>query len=190
MAIVLIGGGARSGKSRFALDYASDPSRRRAFVATAQAGDEEMRERIRAHQLNRGPEWTTIEEPLALADVLKARSPEFDVLLVDCVTLWLSNILLDAERNAEAEINRLMHTLDDPAAATVILVTNEVGCGIVPESELTRTFRDLAGRLNQELARRADEVYWMVFGIPIEVKKPAASALGGSADKAGGNGPA
>ena len=137
-----------------------------------------MRERIREHQQNRGPEWTTIEEPLALADVLTKRSSEFDVLLVDCVTLWLSNILLDTERKPEAEINRLMHALDDPADATVILVTNEVGCGIVPESELARTFRDLAGRLNQELARRADEVYWMAFGIPIEVKKPAASALG------------
>ncbi len=149
-----------------------------------------MRERIREHQQNRGPEWTTIEEPLALADVLTKRSSEFDVLLVDCVTLWLSNILLDTERNPEAEINRLMHALDDPADATVILVTNEVGCGIVPESELTRTFRDLAGRLNQELARRADEVYWMAFGIPIEVKKPAASALGASADKPESNGPA
>ena len=179
MAIVLIGGGVRSGKSRFALDYAADPSRRRAFVATAEAGDEEMRERIRLHQLDRSPGWTTIEEPLALADVLTARSAEFDVLLIDCVTLWLSNILHDAEHDAEAAINRLLETLDGVADATVILVTNEVGCGIVPESELAREFRDLAGRLNQELARRADEVYWMVFGLPLEVKK-APATLGGS----------
>ncbi len=178
MAIILIGGGARSGKSRFALDYASDPSQRRAFVATAEARDDEMRERIRSHQAGRGPGWTTIEEPRDLADVPASRSAEFDVLLIDCVTLWLSNILLDAERDTETEIRRLLNTLDEPRNTTIILVTNEVGCGIVPESDIAREFRDLAGRLNQELARRADEVYWMVFGIPVEVKKnrsPAAA---------------
>ena len=171
MPIILIGGGARGGKSRFALDYASAPSQRRAFVATAEARDDEMRERIRAHQAARGSDWTTIEEPRDLANVLASRAKEFDLLLIDCVTLWLSNILLDAARDTETEIRRLLDVLDEPPNATVILVTNEVGCGIVPENDLAREFRDLAGRLNQELARRADQVYWMVFGIPLEVKK-------------------
>ena len=149
-----------------------------------------MRERIRAHQRGRGSDWTTIEEPLALADVLASRSAEFDLLLIDCVTLWLSNILLDTARDAEAEIRGLLETLDEPSDAIVIVVTNEVGCGIVPESEIAREYRDLAGHLNQELARRAKEVYWMVFGIPIEVKKVSATVSGGSADRSRSNDPA
>ncbi len=171
MAIVLVGGGVRSGKSRFALEYAEQRFTRRAFVATAQSLDSEMAERIRRHQQSRGPGWTTIEAPLDLVGTLSLEAGEFEVAVVDCLTIWLSNVLLDAEKNAEEEIEKLAGSLTDLAALSVILVTNEVGSGIVPDNELARKFRDLAGVLNQRVAQAADEVYWMAFGIPVAVKK-------------------
>ena len=170
MAVVLIGGGARSGKSRFALEYAEARFTRRAFVATAQPLDSEMAERIRQHQQDRGTGWTAIEAPLDLVGALSRETGEFDVLVVDCLTMWLSNVLLDAERNAEEEIDSLIQCLSGCGTLSVVLVTNEVGSGIVPDNELARKFRDLAGVLNQRVARAADEVYWMAFGIPVAVK--------------------
>lgn len=170
MAIVLVGGGARSGKSRFALEYAEQRFTRRAFIATAQSLDSEMAERIRRHQQSRGPGWTTIEAPLDLVGTLSLAAGEFEVAVVDCLTIWLSNVLLDAEKNAEEEIESLAGRLTDLAALSVILVTNEVGSGIVPDNELARKFSDLAGVLNQRVAQAADEVYWMAFGIPVAVK--------------------
>ncbi len=176
MAIVLIGGGARSGKSRFALEYAEARFTRRAFVATAQPLDSEMAERIRQHQQDRGPGWTTIEAPLDLVGALSRETGEFEVLVVDCLTIWLSNVLLDADKNVEEEMDHLVRCLENCGALSVILVTNEVGSGIVPDNEPARKFRDLAGVLNQRVARAADEVYWMAFGIPVAVK----TASGGS----------
>ncbi len=170
MAIVLVGGGARSGKSRFALEYAEQRFTRRAFVATAQPLDSEMAERIRQHRQDRGPGWTTIEAPLDLVGALSHEGADFDVLVVDCLTIWLSNVLLDAERNAEEEIDSLVQCLKNRGAPSVVLVTNEVGSGIVPDNELARRFRDLVGVLNQRVAQTADEVYWMAFGIPVAVK--------------------
>lgn len=172
MGIVLVGGGARSGKSRFALEYAEQRSRRPAFVATGEARDEEMRERIERHQRERSSHWATIEEPLDLTAVIEREAPRFDLLLVDCLTLWLSNVLLHPERDARAELSGLAEFLKNWRGPALLLITNEVGLGIVPESPLAREFRDLAGEMNQAAARAADEVYWMVFGVPLTVKGP------------------
>jgi adenosylcobinamide kinase/adenosylcobinamide-phosphate guanylyltransferase len=162
----LIGGGARSGKSRFALERLRAVQGSRAFVATAQAFDEEMTARIARHRTERGSEFSTIEEPLELARVIAAS--RFDMMIVDCLTLWLSNIMF-AGRDCHAEAEALAHAAQ-AAAGTVIFVTNEVGCGIVPENALAREFRDRAGFLNQRMAAIADEVYFMAFGLPLRMK--------------------
>jgi adenosylcobinamide kinase/adenosylcobinamide-phosphate guanylyltransferase len=166
VAVILVGGGARSGKSRYALELARKHSGRRGFLATAQAFDDEMRERIAQHRRERGPEFATFEEPLEVADqILRCRSV-VDVLVVDCLTLWVSNLLLEnREPNPGALLDAAKHL-----GFTCILVTNEVGSGIVPENALARRFRDLAGSLNQQVAASADEVYLMAFGVPLRVK--------------------
>jgi adenosylcobinamide kinase/adenosylcobinamide-phosphate guanylyltransferase len=169
---VLIGGGARSGKSRFALEYAEQRSRCPAFVATCEGGDEEMRERIARHRRERSPRWTTIEEPLDVVGAIAREAPRFDLLLVDCLTLWLSNVLLHPERDVHAELARFAEALGEWRGPSLVLITNEVGQGIVPESLLAREFRDLAGEMNQAAARAAEEVYWMVFGVPLTIKGP------------------
>jgi adenosylcobinamide kinase/adenosylcobinamide-phosphate guanylyltransferase len=169
---VLIGGGARSGKSRFALEYAEERSRRPALVATGEARDEEMRERIERHQRERAAHWTTIEEPLDLTAVIEREASRFDLLVVDCLTLWLSNVLLHPERDAREELRGLGKCLNNWHSPGLVLITNEVGLGIVPETPLGREFRDLAGEMNQAAARAAGEVYWMVFGVPLTVKGP------------------
>jgi adenosylcobinamide kinase / adenosylcobinamide-phosphate guanylyltransferase len=166
MAIILIGGGSRSGKSRQALDIARSCGRRLGFIATAEALDDEMRERIRMHRQERGPDFTTIEEPLSLASAIGRHASDFDAIVVDCLTLWLSNL---ATADIEPETAKLLEAaLASPAQ--VILVTNEVGCGIVPDNPVARRFRDDAGRLNQRVAEAAAEVYWMVFGCALRVK--------------------
>jgi adenosylcobinamide kinase/adenosylcobinamide-phosphate guanylyltransferase len=169
MGVVLIGGGARSGKSRFALEYVSR-FERRAFLATGQALDEEMAERIRRHQVERGPEWTTIEEPVDIAAVIDRESGRFDAVVVDCLTLWLSNVMGDPKRDPAAEITNLRDCLVRRREVMLVLITNEVGAGIVPDNPLARLYRDLAGEMNQAVAAVADEVYWMVFGLPLAVK--------------------
>ena len=164
MAIVLIGGGARSGKSAFALERARKCGRRLAYLATAQALDDEMRCRVAAHQRERGDAFITIEEPFEIARAI-GRS-EFDCLVVDCLTLWTSNLMLAGrEPDAFALVEAARQ-----AGGDVVFVTNEVGCGIVPENELGRRFRDAAGRVNQAIAACANEVYWMAFGCPLRVK--------------------
>jgi adenosylcobinamide kinase / adenosylcobinamide-phosphate guanylyltransferase len=169
MSLILIGGGARSGKSRYALQVARQCGPRVAFIATAVPGDDEMRARIALHQRERGPEFTTFEEPLAIASLIDAKAAQFDALVVDCLTLWLSNQMFAAPAELETTCRQLMEAAARVTAA-VVMVTNEVGCGIVPENELAREFRDRAGKLNQEAAQRADAVYWMAFGIPLKVK--------------------
>jgi adenosylcobinamide kinase/adenosylcobinamide-phosphate guanylyltransferase len=168
MAIILVGGGARSGKSRFALERARQEGKNLVFIATAEAGDEEMRQRIEQHRSHRGPDFTTIEAPVELPAAI--RSADGDAIVVDCLTLWLANIL---DQNIDAATFELESALEDAARASqacVILVTNEVGCGIVPDNALAREFRDRAGTLNQRMAQAASEVYWMVFGQPLRVK--------------------
>lgn len=168
--MTLIGGGARSGKSSFAQRRCEEQADHAVFIATGEARDEEMRERIARHRADRGKRWRTVEEPLELVDVLKREAAGDQPVLVDCLTLWLSNVLLDRDRDAESEINRLAALLNGWSGPELTLITNEVGLGIVPENALAREFRDLAGRLNQAVARAADEVWWMVFGIPLRVK--------------------
>jgi adenosylcobinamide kinase/adenosylcobinamide-phosphate guanylyltransferase len=160
VAVVLIGGGSRSGKSRFALERARREGSNLVFIATAEAGDDEMRERIARHRAERGDEFRTVEAPVELAAAI--RSNECDAIVVDCLTLWLANAMNSEFTDLQAAARA--------SRSCVILVTNEVGCGIVPENALAREFRDRAGILNQRMAECADEVYWMVFGQPLRVK--------------------
>jgi adenosylcobinamide kinase/adenosylcobinamide-phosphate guanylyltransferase len=165
VAIILIGGGARSGKSRYALEKARAIEGSRAFVATAQASDEEMTRRIRHHREERGEDFTTIEEPIDLPRIIA--ESKFEVLVIDCLTLWLSNLMFADKTH---EIDALIKA-SESAKGTVIFVTNEVGSGIVPtDNALSREFRDRAGILNQRMAAIAQEVYWMIFGIAQRIK--------------------
>lgn len=164
MPLILIGGGVRSGKSRFALDRARREGAKLAFIATAEARDDEMRERIERHRANRGSDFVTIEAPIELAAAL--RSVQGDAVVVDCLTLWLANIL---DRDVDAATADLLKAAAT-SSACVIFVTNEVGCGIVPDNALAREFRDRAGILNQRVAEAASEVYWMIFGQSLRVK--------------------
>ncbi|HLI11210.1 MAG TPA: bifunctional adenosylcobinamide kinase/adenosylcobinamide-phosphate guanylyltransferase [Alphaproteobacteria bacterium] len=166
--VTLVLGGARSGKSRHAEGLVERQPGFCIYLATAEAGDAEMAERIRRHQARRGPRWVTVEEPLELAAALKRSASPAGGVLVDCLTLWLAN-LLAARRDAEAEIEGLVATL--PAlAGPVVLVSNEVGLGIVPENALARRFRDHAGRLHQAVAAAAQAVDLVVAGLPVPVK--------------------
>jgi adenosylcobinamide kinase/adenosylcobinamide-phosphate guanylyltransferase len=164
--LTLVLGGARSGKSRYAESLITALPPPWIYVATAEAGDAEMAARIEAHRTRRGEGWRTIEAPRDLADALTAcgKAPA----LVDCLTLWLSNLLL-ADADLEAQFARLEATLTR-AAAPVVLVANEVGSGIVPDNALARRFRDAQGLLNQKMAARADRVMLVVAGIPLVVK--------------------
>jgi adenosylcobinamide kinase/adenosylcobinamide-phosphate guanylyltransferase len=160
-------GGARSGKSRYAESLVTALPPPWLYVATAEAGDSEMVARVAAHQARRGPSWTTIETPRNVAETLgtHARTPT----LVDCLTLWLSNVML-ADADVEVEIEQLDEALAR-AAAPIVLVANEVGFGIVPDSALGRRFRDLQGLLNQRIAARADRVVLVVAGLPLTLKE-------------------
>lgn len=168
--LMLILGGARSGKSRYAegLIAALPPvwNPPWIYVATAEPGDEEMRARIAAHRARRGPSWQTVEAPQELAEAVILAQPA--PVLVDCLTLWLSNLML-IDADIEAETVRLERALE-AATAPVVLVSNEVGSGIVPEHPLGRRFRDLQGALNQRIAARAERVVLMVAGLPLAVK--------------------
>jgi adenosylcobinamide kinase / adenosylcobinamide-phosphate guanylyltransferase len=168
--VILVGGGARSGKSRFALSLARRLGDRRLFLATAQAQDDEMRVRIAAHRECRGPGFSTLEEPQAIADALRDRN-DVDVVVIDCLTLWLSNLLLDGNTPSqiEAHVGELAQVLGRRTFHTVV-VTNEVGMGIVPETPLGRIFRDVAGSAHQALSQAADEVYFAVLGTMLRLK--------------------
>lgn len=167
--IILVGGGVRCGKSRFALELAQAMGTRRTFVATSEPFDDEMRERARRHREERTGRFETVEEPRRLCEVLEADTA--DVAVVDCVTLWLSNLLLrgDEPEAILGEVDRLVGVLQRRRSAT-ILVTNEVGMGLVPESPLGRTFRDVSGGAHQRLAAAADEVYFGALGLLLRLK--------------------
>ncbi len=168
-AVTLVLGGARSGKSAYA--EALIGSRTQAiYLATAEAGDAEMQARIVTHQARRGSSWTTLEEPLELATVLVRATTEGRPVLVDCLTLWLSNLML-ANRPIDAATDALLVALPR-LGAPVVFVSNEVGLGIVPDNPLGRTFRDAAGRLNQAVARAADRVVFIAAGLPLVLKEP------------------
>jgi adenosylcobinamide kinase/adenosylcobinamide-phosphate guanylyltransferase len=164
---ILITGGARSGKSTLAerMTLALGPSA--VYIATAEAHDAEMADRIALHQARRGTEWRTIAEPTDLCGAL-AQSDGQEPRLVDCLTLWLSNLMLSG-RDLQAETDRLLTTLA-AQSAPVIFVTNEVGAGIVPDNKLARDYRDASGILNQRVAEACDELWLCVAGHPIKVK--------------------
>jgi adenosylcobinamide kinase/adenosylcobinamide-phosphate guanylyltransferase len=200
MRITFIIGGARSGKSSFALKDTSKIKGLKAYIATAEALDDEMKERIEKHKIERGHEWDTFEEPLKISSLLSDIKDRFDVILLDCLTLWLSNILARGQmtedtsqkhvsgvvqgstdyktQTAENGIQKFIDDLQklkkrtrNPKPETrFFIVSNEVGAGIVPENKLARQFRDLAGTLNQKVAEIADEVYLVTAGIPVKIK--------------------
>jgi adenosylcobinamide kinase/adenosylcobinamide-phosphate guanylyltransferase len=167
--ITLVLGGARSGKSRYAERLIEAAAGSGIYCATAEAGDVEMAARIAAHRARRGPFWRTVEAPLALAPAVVAEATPERPVLVDCLTLWLSNLLL-AGKQPDEEEQALCRTLRE-AAGPVVLVSNEVGMGLVPETVLGRRFRDAAGRLNQEVAALAERVVFVAAGLPLVLKE-------------------
>jgi adenosylcobinamide kinase/adenosylcobinamide-phosphate guanylyltransferase len=174
--IIFITGGARSGKSSFAETRALEFGAPLGYLATAQMLDDEMSERVKRHRERRGYEWHTIEEPLQLSQALAGCDGQYQCILVDCVTLWLSNLLFRSEESWEPceeriqedvkSLTRTLHGMVTP----VILVSNEVGQGIVPDNRLARLFRDIAGVTNQALAEAADDVHVVISGIPLKLK--------------------
>lgn len=165
----LVLGGARSGKSAFAQCRAVESGLQVIYFATAEAGDAEMAERIARHRAERPPEWGLVEEPLALAGALRRQAAPHHCLLVDCLTLWLCNLLAVGEQRLRTETADLLATLAD-LPGQVLLVSNEVGQGIVPDNPLARQFRDEAGRLHQAVANRCDRVVFVVAGLPLTLK--------------------
>ena len=174
--IIFITGGARSGKSVYAEKRAREFGSPLAYLATAQTLDGEMDERVRRHRERRGAEWCTIEEPIHLSQALARCDGQYQAILVDCLTLWLSNLLFRYEESGERveemiheDLQRLQSTLQG-MVTPVILVSSEVGMGIVPDNRLSRIFRDIAGSTNQTLAAAADEVHVVISGIPLKLK--------------------
>lgn len=167
-ALILVLGGARSGKSRMAESLITEMPGPWTYIATAQALDAEMRDRIRHHRADRAPGWVTAEEPLELLDVLSIADRSGRPILVDCLTLWLTNLMLGDHdwRKAGQDLLASLPLQQSP----VVFVTNEVGMGIVPDNALARAFRDAAGTLNQWVAAAADEVILAVSGLPLKVK--------------------
>lgn len=167
-------GGCRSGKSRQALALAETFAvEQRVFIATCVALDEEMRQRVTAHQKERGGDWQTVEAPLELSQAIATHTAGDTVVLVDCLTLWISNLIMETEaRQAEAYVPKIRQLVQSLATVRgpIVLVSNEVGTGIVPENKMARLFRDVVGILNQEIARAATRVIWMVAGIPVKIK--------------------
>ncbi|WP_423069289.1 bifunctional adenosylcobinamide kinase/adenosylcobinamide-phosphate guanylyltransferase [Devosia sp. CN2-171] len=169
MGHVLVLGGARSGKTGFAERLTMRAGTRPAYLATAQALDDEMRERVRAHREQRGPEFATIEEPLRLSRAITEAARKHDAILVDCLTLWITNLIM-AEENVAAAVDELLATLTETQGSRVILVSNEVGLGIVPDNAMARMFRDLVGSAHQRVAEICDDAYFVVAGLPMVLK--------------------
>lgn len=169
---MLVLGGAKSGKSTFAVDVCNALEKKRIFLATAEGLDREMEERIRRHRSERGDTWQTVEEPLEVAHAIGEVDGEDRVILLDCLTLWLGNLYMkygEDQGAVEREIENLLKKLSGVAGA-VVLVSNEAGMGIVPQDPLTRRYRDTLGRLNQEVARIARKVVMLMAGIPLILK--------------------
>jgi adenosylcobinamide kinase/adenosylcobinamide-phosphate guanylyltransferase len=169
--MILITGGCRSGKSRFASDFANQHFSKKLYLATCEALDEEMAQRIEHHKKMRGPEWQTLEEPIKIVEGIRQYEDGVEVILLDCITLWLSNLLTKGNTDLKImdEINRFVEMIKQ-TPASLIIVSNEVGMGIVPVDPLGRRFRDLSGMANQRIAQVAETVIFMVSGIPIFLK--------------------
>ncbi|MGD2030259.1 MAG: bifunctional adenosylcobinamide kinase/adenosylcobinamide-phosphate guanylyltransferase [Desulfobacterales bacterium] len=168
---VLVIGGCRSGKSGYALELAEQIPGQKIFIATCIPHDKEMENRVLRHKKERSRAWTTLEAPVRLPEVILENSQKENVVLVDCLTLWISNLVLenDHQKNMDEHIRKLIQSLEK-AECPIILVSNEVGTGIVPENSLARRFRDMAGFTNQKVAACVNQVIWMVAGIPVGVK--------------------
>jgi adenosylcobinamide kinase/adenosylcobinamide-phosphate guanylyltransferase len=172
--LTLITGGARSGKSSFAQSLCREANQV-VYIATAVPSDDEMRARICSHRESRPSSWITVEEPIGVPEATAHLAPKADIILIDCLTVWFSNLLfkwrdenpLTIERRAEEQSSQLIHA---SRYGNVIAVTNEVGSGIVPESPVARQFRDIHGILNQHVAKAADTVYFLVSGMPLRIK--------------------
>jgi adenosylcobinamide kinase/adenosylcobinamide-phosphate guanylyltransferase len=168
----LVLGGARSGKTAFAEQLVLRTGVKPVYLATAQALDTEMQDRVSSHQASRAGQFETIEEPLALSHAILRAGQNHDVILVDCLTLWLTNLLV-ANEDVAAAVSELCATLMEFRSAKVVLVSNEVGLGIVPDNAMARTFRDLAGSAHQRLAQICDDVYFVAAGLPLTMKGEA-----------------
>ncbi len=167
--IILATGGARSGKSSFALSLGKS-SRHPHYIATGWAGDDEMAERIEKHRMERGSRWTTVEERFALSKALESCAEAgADFIIVDCLTVWLSNMMLDG-RDWRKELSASLKILSSRNMPSTVFVSNEVGCGIVPGDKLSRDFRDNAGTVNRIVAESAHEVHLCSCGIPVRIK--------------------
>ena len=169
---IFITGGCKSGKSRHALELSEEISTsKRIFIATSMPLDDEMKERIDRHKQERDKSWKTVEAPIELSVAINKNNKNGNVILVDCLTLWINNLLME-NKNPDIinqHIDKLICTIKK-TKSPIILVSNEVGTGIVPENDLARKFRDLAGLTNQKVAKCADRVIWMVAGIPVSIK--------------------
>jgi len=166
--LTLVLGGARSGKSAFAEKLVEAASPERLYLATGQAWDDEMRARIASHQSRRGDGWQTLEAPVELTEALQDNARDERPILVDCLTLWVTNLML-GEHDIEAAFERLAAALPG-LSGPVVFVSNEVGLGIVPDNAMARAFRDHAGRLHQQIAGLADEVHFVAAGLPLKMK--------------------
>ena len=172
---LLVLGGARSGKSAYAQSHAEAYGAERLYLATGTPGDEEMDARIARHQDERGAGWTTIEEPLELVSALPVHARAGRVVVVDCLTLWLSNLML-AGRDPGTAVAALAHAIGG-LAGPAILVSNEVGMGIVPDHKLGREFRDWQGRTNREIGAACDAVIFVAAGLPLQLKPPTTPSM-------------
>jgi adenosylcobinamide kinase/adenosylcobinamide-phosphate guanylyltransferase len=168
--LILVLGGTRSGKSSWALQYTETQYRSYLFLATARALDEEMTERIRLHKSSRGPDWQLIEEPVEISEAIRTRCRGVEAVLIDCLTVWLSNVLLEkGDEKIDGYQDDFLETLS-AREQTVVVVSNEVGMSVVPESPLGRKFRDLSGQINQKIADMADKVIFLTAGLPMYLK--------------------
>jgi adenosylcobinamide kinase/adenosylcobinamide-phosphate guanylyltransferase len=170
--IIFVIGGCRSGKSRHALETAQAlAGSRKIFMATCIPCDDEMRQRVARHRQERSSAWQTVEAPILLPEAITANGRKADAILVDCLTLWISNLLMQDEtpEKIDGQIRSLTAAIGN-AGCPVVLVSNEVGAGVVPDNRLARLFRDWVGSVNQTIAAMADKVIWMVAGIPITIK--------------------
>lgn len=185
--IILVTGGARSGKSAFAEKLAEKAGKRVSYIATAEIWDKEMADRVKLHQNRRPAEWKTYEAPRQAERAVDLAATDSELILFDCLTVYLSNCLLALPENGDTRqrTSSVLEAVDSLLAAarrfagTFVIVTNEVGDGIVPDNLLAREFRDVAGLANQKAAQAADEVYWVVCGLPVEIKRKAAGLMEG-----------
>lgn len=168
---ILVIGGCRSGKSSHALYLAEQIPGQKIFIATCTPQDKEMAQRVLRHRQQRGSAWKTLEVPLLISETINKHSLKGNVILIDCLTLWINNLIMDEEdpTKINTQIRNLTQSIEK-AECPVILVSNEVGTGIVPDNKLARLFRDITGFANQKVAACVDRVIWMVAGIPVKIK--------------------